>query len=81
MKIKVTMKDPDTMLDAVREAVEQEVNALRISSGLAMDEAEDLIESRTEKIQKVMGKWFRYSEYLDVEFDTEVMTATVLDAK
>lgn len=78
MKIKVVMKDPDTMPDAVREAVEKDVNELRIRENLPMDEAEGLIESRTEKMQTLLGRWFQYSEYLAVEFDTEAMTATVL---
>lgn len=77
MKIKVTMKDPDTMIDAVREVVERDVQAM----GLPDDEAESLIEMRVEKEQGKLGKWFRYSEYLAVEFDTEAMTATVLDVQ
>jgi hypothetical protein len=76
VKIKVTMKDPDTMIDAVREAVESDVHAM----GLPEDEAESLIEMRADKEQGNLAKWFRYSEYLAVEFDTETMTATVLDA-
>jgi hypothetical protein len=73
MKIKITMKDPDTMYDTVQEAVTQEVKAM----GLPEDEEESLIELRTEKEIKKMGKWFEYEEYLAVEFDTEAMTATV----
>ena len=76
MKIKVTMKDPDTMIDAVQEAVERDVRAM----GLPDDEAESLIEMRAEKEREKLGKWFEYSEYLAVEFDTDAMTATVLDA-
>lgn len=76
MKIKVTMKDPDAMHDAVREAVERDVKAM----DLPEDEKETLIEARTEKEQAKMAKWFKYGEYLSVELDTETMTATVLDA-
>ena len=75
MKIKVTMKDPDTMYDAVQDAVKAEVTAM----GLPEDEAESLIELRTEKERAKMDKWFEYGEYLAVEFDTEGMTATVLE--
>lgn len=74
MKIKVTMKDPDTMPDAVRDAVAEEVKQM----GLPEDEAESLIELRIEKERAKMAKWFEYSEYLTVEFDTDAMTATVL---
>lgn len=76
MKIKVTMKAPDTMHDAVREAVEHEVKAM----DLPEDEKEMLIEARTEKEQAKMAKWFEYGECLSAEFDTDTMTATVLDA-
>lgn len=75
MKIKVTMKDPDTMHDAVQEAVERDVKAM----GLSEDEAEQLIEIRCEKVRGKMYKWFQYGEYLTVEVDTDSMTATVLD--
>lgn len=75
MKIQVTMKDPDTMHEAVEDAVKAEVAAL----GLPRDEAEDLVEIRVEKELSKMGKWFEYGEYLRVECDTEAMTATVLE--
>ena len=80
MIVQVKMKDPDTMYDAVQDAVIKEVNALRLSTGMPMDEAEELIKIRAEKVRAKMSKWFEYGEYLDVEFDTETMTAKVLDA-
>lgn len=76
MKIKVTMKDPDTMYDAVQNAVIQELVAI----GMPNDEFERMVELRSEKLRAKMRKWFEYGEYLTVEFDTETMTATVLDA-
>jgi hypothetical protein len=76
MKIKVTMKDPDTMYDAVQDAVKEEVEMLN----LPKDEYDALIELRADKEREKLSKWFRYSEYLSVEFDTETMTATVLSA-
>jgi len=76
MKITVTMKDPDTMYDAVQDAVKSEVEMLNLPE----DEYDALIELRADKEREKLSKWFRYSEYLAVEFDTEKMTATVLDA-
>ena len=76
MIVQVKMKDPDTMYDSVQDAVEKEVKAM----GLPKDEADELIKIRTNKVRDKMGKWFEYGEYLDVEFDTEAMTAKVLDA-
>ena len=76
MKIKVTMKNPDTMYDALQDAIEAEVKLLDLPD----DETNGLVELRIEKERLKMAKWFKYGEYLAVEFDTETMTATVLDA-
>jgi len=76
MKIKVTMKDPDTMFVAVQDAVDQELSEMN----LPKDEVDALSELRAEKEREKLSKWFRYSEYLTVEFDTDEMTATVLTA-
>lgn len=73
MKFTVTMKDPDTLHDAVKDAVTKDVRALLVDT----DEQDALIESRIEKEMDKMSKWFEYSEYLSVEFDTKAMTATV----
>lgn len=74
MKFEVQMKDPDTLHDAIREAVEAEVEAM---PGLEADEKEGVIDTRVEKVQKQCGKWFEYSEYLTVEIDTDAGTCTV----
>lgn len=73
MKFRVTMKDPDTLHDAITEAVE-------ISLAVEIDDQEErdaLAAIRVEKIQKLAGKWFEYDEYLTVEIDTEAGTCTV----
>lgn len=75
MKISVTIKDPDTLRDAVEDAVKAEVDKL----GMERDEAGMLIEHRTEKLMDAMKKWWEYSEYLNVEFDMDAMTANVLE--
>ena len=72
MKIKVTMKDPDTMYDAMQNAVMKEVAEL----GLSDHDFESIVELRTERVRTKMAKWFKYGEYLTVVFDTETMTAT-----
>ena len=77
MKIRVTLKDPDTMHDAVREAVTAEVEANFES--LSKSERNSLIDSRVEEHTDIIIKdWMRYGEYLTVEFDTEKLTATVI---
>ncbi len=74
MKFKVTMKTPDTLLDAIRDAAKEDVNNLQ---GIDPDESQDLVDSRIEKAAKVAAKWFKYSEYLTVEVDTEAQTCVV----
>ena len=74
MKIRVTMKDPDSMYDCVQDAVKAEVTAL----GLPADEVEMVIEARGEKVRAALKTWVEYSEYLTVEFDTDAMTANVV---
>lgn len=77
MKFTVSMKDPDTLHDCIRDAVKAEVAKL----GLSDDEAEALEEVRHEKVSDVCSRWFQYGEYLRVEIDTEAGTCTVLGAR
>jgi predicted metal-dependent phosphoesterase TrpH len=75
MKIRMQLKDPDGVSDSIQEAVEKSVAASGITDE---DEREALIEARTEKAGKAIGKWVEYGEYLTVEFDTDAGTATVV---
>lgn len=77
MKIKVTMKDPDALGDALKEAVAAEVEAL----GLPEDERDALIDLRTEKVADIANRWFEYGEYLQVEIDTDAGTCVVLPVR
>jgi hypothetical protein len=74
MKFKVSMKDPDTLYDAINDALEEELEPL----GLDEDESEAVADVRRGKIREVCSKWFRYGEYLTVEIDTEAETCTVV---
>ena len=66
MKFHVTMKDPDTLHDAIRDAVTNEV---RLMPGLSKDEKDLLIESRSETVRDLCKMWFKWGEYLTVEID------------
>jgi hypothetical protein len=78
MKIRVTLKDPDTMLDSVDEAVKR----LPKPADVSASEWAYIREQRgLEAKEHISDRWMRYGEYLDVEFDTEAGTATVLSAK
>lgn len=74
MKFKVTMKDPDTLHDAIEDAVKEDLEKI---AGLDADDREALTEKRQEAARAVASKWFKYGEYLTVEIDTEAQTATV----
>jgi hypothetical protein len=75
VKFRVTMKDPDTLHDAITEAVALEVDKI---DGLDSDERDAVREERGEKVRAVCAKWFEYDEYLCVEIDTDADTCTVV---
>ncbi len=78
MKIRMALKDPDTMPDAVEEAVQADTKRIE---GLSEAERVGVSRSRTAAIEmEISDRWMRYGEYLLVEFDTETWTATVLPA-
>lgn len=68
MKIKVTMKTPDALDYAIKDA---------LNGNPLPEEREELEDEAREKL----AHWFKWGECLAVEFDTEAMTATVLPAK
>lgn len=78
MKIRVMLKDPDTMLDAVDEAFRKAPKP----DGLADDEWRVIVEGRIDSTRAhIAHKWMPYSEYLMVEFDIDAGTATVIPAR
>lgn len=74
MKFRVTMKDPDTLYDAIGEAVKAEVAKIE---GLSPEDREDVLENRCASTRELCSQWFEYGEYLTVEIDTDAGTATV----
>jgi hypothetical protein len=80
MKIRVSLKDPDTLHDAVEEAVRADIEAT--TTGLSKQEKDYLLDERVDSVRSdIAERWMPYSEYLLVEFDTESGSATVLPAK
>jgi hypothetical protein len=75
MKIKVTMKDPDTLRDAIVDVVSETV------SDMPEDEREAVMDCRIEKAKEVARTWFEYGEYLTVEIDTDAKTCVVVPKK
>lgn len=78
MKFQVQMKDPDTLHDAIQEAVEAQIKEIGITDE---DEIEALSEKRREKVGEICDAWFRYGEYLTVEIDTDTKTCVVVPSK
>ena len=79
MKIQVTLKDPDTMHDAVDEAVKR----LPAPVGIDPQEWASILETRADRIKaSITHSWMEYSEYLVVEFDIDdkfkAVSATVV---
>lgn len=74
MKLRVTMKDTDSLYDAISEAIEKEFKEIELDD----DEKEALAEIRREKVSEVASAWFKYDEYLTVEIDTKEETCKVL---
>lgn len=71
-KFRVTLKDPDTLYDAISEQLDKELEKMD------EDEAEAVRDIRQEKYGEIASKWFRYGEYLTVEIDTEANTCVVI---
>ncbi len=75
MKFTVTMKDPDALYEGAQEAAEAYAKSIE---GLSAEEREAIREIRFEKLRDFADEFMRYGEYIDVEFDLEAKTATVI---
>lgn len=77
MIFRVTFKDPDSLHDAIKDAVKEDVAKLALDA----EESEAVSEIRTQSTKELCQKWFEYSEYITVEIDTELKTCTVVSTK
>jgi len=73
MKIRITMKTPDVLQDAIDNAVFI-TEANQGGDEMSSAEVEHVRSSATLKARK----WFKYGEYLTVELDTESGTCVVM---
>lgn len=78
MKIKIMLKDPDGVYEALQEAAEESLGDAAI--GLSARTIEQLVEKRQEELDTACEKWIEYSEYVQIEIDTDAGTAIVLPA-
>ena len=76
MKFQITMKDPDTIFDSISDAVEKEIG----NEGIYYDKHFESrhFENRRAEVVQFCETWFRYSEYVTIEIDTDANTATVI---
>lgn len=72
MKIKIYLKDPDTLYDAINDAVAE------IETGLSASETDAIKEVRKKEYKELSKKWFEYGEYVTLEIDTEKETCIVI---
>lgn len=72
MKFVITMKNPDSFEDSIRQAAEDSVDEL-------VEDREEKVESQYNDLKEFASKWVEYDEYIRVEFDQEEGTATVLE--
>lgn len=74
MRFKITFKDPDTLHDCIRDELEN----MEKPSNLTDDEFEAVLDVRKKEMEEAAAKWFKWSEYVTVEIDTEAGTAKVV---
>ncbi len=74
MKFKVQMKDPDVLIDAITNALEDQPKP----DDLDESEWKYLREIRADNVYKFAAQWFEYGEYLTVELDTDAQTCVVM---
>lgn len=76
MQIKITLKDPDGFYEAIRSAAESAASNI---DGISESEREDIADNRHEEISEALKTWVKHGEYVTIVFDTDEMTATVLE--
>lgn len=78
MKMRLTFKDPDVLADArdhiLYTSKKQLMHELKLSESGASAEAEE----RYKKMDRLVGQYMEYGEYITVEFDDETGTARVV---
>lgn len=78
MKMRLTFKDPDVLADArdhiLYTTKKQLMQELKLTEAGADAESEE----RYKKMDKLVGQYMEYGEYITVEFDDEAGTVRVV---
>jgi hypothetical protein len=76
MKLKITLKDPDGVYEAIRIAAKDSLSEIE---GLDESEREELLEARHQKLSEQCADWIEFGEYVTIEIDTDAKTASVCE--
>lgn len=75
MIVRINLKDPDGVADSINDAAAVEDRGHD-------DEAKAiLVRLRRETLREALSRWIEFRQYLRIEFDTDLMTARVLEVR
>lgn len=74
MKLRITLKDPDGVNDALQVAADASTITLE---GLSDSERNMIVKARLDQLVEKCCAWITYCEYVTIEIDTDAGTATV----
>lgn len=75
MKIKIYIKDPDGVSNAIQDTINAQFDEQKIYD---KEERRALTDIRKERLDEKLSKWIDCGENLTIEFDLEADTAKVL---
>lgn len=75
MLLRITLKDPDRVGDAVQQAVQENVRGL---SDLTAAEKDVIMDVRMEDTWTKLDEFIEYQEYVTIEIDTDAGTTRVV---
>jgi hypothetical protein len=85
MKIRITMKTPDALREAIQSSIEEKLEDGELSeSEVPFYEEELEAVKHTPEYSEILSdckKWFRHGEFLTVEIDTHTNTCVVVRDK
>jgi len=77
MILRITLKDPDGVYEAVREQTRAEIKEKKLVSPMEIREYTD---RRDTEIYAICNIWFQYGESITVEINTDTKTIRVVPA-
>lgn len=81
MKFRVTLKDPDGIYTSIDEAASDEARRIIELAGTDVLDFDDLKDKVHDKINKEVGAFFEYGDYVYLDVDTEARTVVVGKAR